>query len=326
MPDPFRPAPAASTRAGLAVPRIGFGTSALGDMPNTYGYSVDEERARATVRAILESPFPLIDTSRLYGFGRSEERIGAAIRDLGGLPAGAVISTKLDRDPDTGRFDGAEARRSLEASLKALGLPRVDILHLHDPEWARDLGEITRPGGAIAELLAMREEGFATAVGLAAGNVEVMMPLLRDFDFDVLITHNRFTLVNGNAEPMMDLAMVRGILVMNAAPYAGGALAKGTAGYKRYVYQEASDAVLAPIRRVEEICDRHGVPPGAAALQFSLRDPRVASTICGVSKPERVAETLAFASHPIPDAVWEELAAVPRSADDPEATRQYDPG
>ncbi|MDH3452928.1 MAG: aldo/keto reductase, partial [Gammaproteobacteria bacterium] len=71
---------------------------------------------------------------------------------------------------------------------------------------------------------------------------------------------------------------------------------------------------------------RHGVPPGAAALQFSLRDARIASTICGVSKPERVEQTLAWAQWPIPDAAWQELLALPRSAEDPEATRDYKPG
>ncbi len=313
-------------RTGVAVPRIGFGTSALGDMPNTYGYSVDEGRARDTVRAILTSPYPFLDTSRLYGLGRSEERVGAAIRDLGGLPADAVISTKLDRDPDTLRFDAAEARRSVEASLKALGLPKVHVLHLHDPEHARDLAEIAGPGGAIEEMFRMKEEGLADAVGLAAGVVDVMMPLIRDFPFDAIITHNRHTLVSANAEAMIELCGARGTAVFNAAPYAGGALAKGTANYNRYVYQEATDEMLAPVRAVEAVCARHGVPAGAAALQFSLRDPRVAATICGVSKPERVAQTLEWAAYPIPDALWQDLAAIPRGTEDPEATRAYDPG
>ena len=93
--------------------------------------------------------------------------------------------------------------------------------------------------------------------------------------------------------------------------------------YQRYVYQEASDEMLDPIRRIEAICAKHKVPPGAAALQFSMRDPRVASTICGVTKPERVQQTLEWASFPIPAAMWEELKALPFSTDDPEATRVY---
>jgi D-threo-aldose 1-dehydrogenase len=313
-------------RTRLAVTRLSFGTSGLGDMPDTYGYGVDTERAKATVRTIFDSPVNFLDTARIYGFGRSEERIGAVIRERGGLPAGFVLSSKLDRDPKTNRFDGARARRSLEETLQALGRDRIHLLHLHDPEHAVSLGEITAPNGAVPELFKMKAEGLVDAVGLAAGRVEVMMPMLRDFDFDAIITHNRFTLTNRNAEPMIDFCRSRGIAVLNAAPYAGGVLAKGSGSYKRYVYQEASDAVLDPVRRIETICARHNVPVGAAALQFSLRDARIDSTICGVSRPERVAETLEWARWPIPEAAWEELLALPFATNDPEATRDYKPG
>ncbi len=317
-----------STRIGrtdLHVPPICFGTTSLSDMPGTYGYGVELERALATVEAILAQPDGFLDTSRNYGSGRSEARIGEAVRAMGGWPAGRIVSTKLDRDMETLRFDGGRARRSLEESLEALGVDRVDILHLHDPEYAGDLAEVTGKGGSLEALMRMKEEGLATAVGLAAGRIDIMMPLLRDWDFDVLITHNRHTLVNRNAEPMIALAVDRGISVLNAAPYASGALAKGSAVHKRYVYQEATPAMLAPIARVEEVCARHGVPPGAAALQFSLRDPRIASTICGVSRPERVAQTLDWAAWDMPQAAWDELMALPYAVEDPEATREYSP-
>ena len=153
-----------------------------------------------------------------------------------------------------------------------------------------------------------------------------MIPLVREWDFDLLITHNRFMLTNRNAEPLMDLAQSRGIRVLNAAPYAGGVLAKGVSKYPRYVYQEASDDMLEPVRQIEAVCVRHGIPMGAAALQFSMRDSRVVSTICGVSKPERVAQTVAWAEWEIPNEVWQELSAIPYSTDDPEATRDYKPG
>ena len=251
--------------------------------------------------------------------------MGAVIKELGGLPPGFVISSKLDRDMETLRFDAARARRSLEESLEALNVDRIQLLHLHDPEHAADLGEITAKGGAIAELFKMKEEGLVDAVGLAAGRIDVMMPILKDWDFDALITHNRFTLTNRNAEPMIALAQERGIAVLNAAPYAGGVLAKGTAEHPRYVYQEASDAMLEPVRKVEAVCARHGVPTGPVALQFSMREPRIASTICGVSKPERVAQTLEWARFEVPQAVWDDLAALPFATDDPEATRVYKP-
>src|SRR5208337_2322681 len=101
-------------RTDLIVTPICFGTSGLGDMPDTYGYGVDAARAEATLRAIFDGPVNFLDTSRIYGMGRSEERIGAAIRERGGLPRGFVVSTKLDRDLRTNRFDAAQARRSLE--------------------------------------------------------------------------------------------------------------------------------------------------------------------------------------------------------------------
>jgi D-threo-aldose 1-dehydrogenase len=309
-------------RTDIMVSRLCFGTSGLGHMPDTYGYGVDEEQGHATVRAILDGPVNFLDTSRNYGHGRSEQRIGRVIRERGGLPKGFVISTKLDRDGETNAFDAARARRSLEESLEALGLDRIDILHLHDPEHARSLEEATGRDGALGELFKMKQEGIVRAIGLAAGPVTMMMPLLREWDFDVLITHNRFTLANRNASEMLDLAASRGIAALNAAPYAGGVLAKGS-GYRRYVYQEATDAMLDPIRRIEEVCDRHGVAPGAAALQFSMRDPRITSTICGVSRPERVTQTIEWAQAPIPDAFWEEIATLPFATDDPEATRDY---
>jgi D-threo-aldose 1-dehydrogenase len=311
---------------GLEVTPLCFGTSGLGDMPDTYGYSVDEERALATLHAIFDSPVNFLDTSRNYGMGRSEERIGRAIRDRGGLPQGFVLSTKLDRDMETGRFDAARARRSLEESLEALNLDRIPLLHLHDPEHARSLDEITGKGGALDELFRMKEEGLAQAVGLAMGRIDIMFPILRDWPFDALISHNRFTLLNRSADEMFDHAKANGIAILNAAPYAGGVLAKGSVRMPRITYQEADHERLEPVRRVEEICARHNVAPGAAALQFSMRDPRITSTVVGVSKAERVAETLAWATAELPEAALAELAELPAARDDPEASRVYRPG
>jgi D-threo-aldose 1-dehydrogenase len=313
-------------KTGLSVSRLCFGLAPLGDMPDTYGYGVSVEQAHATVNAIFDSEVNFIDTSRNYGFGRSEQRIGEVIKERGGIPKGFVISSKLDRDMDTRKFDGARARRSLEESLKALNVDKIQLLHVHDPEYASDLADVTAKDGALAELFRMKEEGLCDAVGLAAGRVDIMMPLMRDWDFDAIITHNRFTLVNRNAEEMMDLAVKRGTAVLNAAPYASGVLAKGSANHKRYVYQEATAEALAPVARVEEVCAKHGIPPGAAALQFSMKDPRVASTIIGISKPERIRQTIEWALHPIPQVAWDDLMALPFEAGDPEATRVYKPG
>ncbi|WP_343079097.1 aldo/keto reductase [Ostreiculturibacter nitratireducens] len=313
-------------KTGLEVTDICFGASALGDMPDTYGYAVDEERARATVRAVFDGPVNFLDTSRNYGFGRSEERIGAVIRERGGLPDGFVLSTKLDRDMETGRFDAARARQSIEESLKALSLDRVQILHLHDPEHARDLKEITREGGALDELFKIKEEGLADAVGLAMGRVDMMFPILRDWPFDTLISHNRYTILNRSADEMFDYAHKAGMAIFNAAPFAGGVLAKGSAAMPRVTYQEADAEALAPVREVEALCAEYGVAPGAAALGFSLRDPRITSTIVGVSKPERVAQTLEWAGASIPEEAWKAFEGFAHSSEDPESNREYKPG
>jgi D-threo-aldose 1-dehydrogenase len=313
-------------KTGLEITEIGFGAGPIGDMPDTYGHSVDEATARATINAIFDSPVNMIDTSRNYGFGRSETRIGAAIRARGGLPKGFVLATKLDRDMDTGRFDGSRARRSFEESLQALGVDRVQILHLHDPEHGADLTEVTRPGGALDELFKIREEGLATAVGLAMGRLDIMLPLVRERPFDILLSHNRFTLLNRSADELFDYAHEHGIAVLNGAPYAGGVLAKGSAQFPKITYQAVDDARLEPVRRIEAVCARHSIAPGAAALQFSMRDPRIASTVVGVSQVGRVAQTLEWAKADIPAKARRDLNALRFSANDPEAERVYVPG
>lgn len=305
---------------GHSISPLTFGTAGLGDMPDTYGYSVEEERARSTVRAVFDSPVNAMDTSRNYGFGRSEERIGAVIRERGGLPEGFVLSTKLDRDMETGRFDAARVRQSVEESLSTLGLDRIPLLHLHDPEYARDLDEITRVGGALDELFKLKDEG------LAMGRLDIMEPILRDRPFDALISHNRYSLLNRVTGKMFADARRRGIAVLNAAPYAGGVLAKGATKMPRITYQEADENALAPVRRIEALCVQSGVAPGAAALQFSMTDPLVTSTLIGVSKPERVAQTLAWAATDIPVELATTLRDMDHSAEDPESSRMYRPG
>ena len=84
--------------------------------------------------------------------------------------------------------------------------------------------------------------------------------------------------------------------------------------------------MLRPVFEVERICAKYDIPPGAAALQFSMRDRRVTSTVCGISKPERIAQTIAWSQHAIPQAAWDELESLVFTRDDPEATRDYLPG
>lgn len=311
---------------GLTVTPLCFGTTTLGDMPDTYGYGVDEERAREALHAIFDGPVNFLDTSNNYGFGRSEQRVGDALRERGGLPEGFVLSTKADRDMETGRFDGDRVRQSVDESLNRLGLDHIPLLHLHDPEYAADPDEVTRSGGALDTLFKLKEEGIAQAVGLAMGRLDLMEALLRDRPFDALISHNRFSILNRSADGLFDDAHARGIAILNAAPYAGGVLAKGSSDMPRITYQPASTEELEPVRAVEAVCGKHGVASGAVALQFSMRDPRVTSTLIGVSKAERVAQTLDWANQPISNEVWADIEALPYGVNDPEENRDYKPG
>ncbi|MBD3625838.1 MAG: aldo/keto reductase [Rhodobacteraceae bacterium] len=313
-----------AARLPFDVAAVCFGTSPLGSMPDTYGYEVSEAQARDAINDMFDLNPSFIDNSRKYGMGRSEERLGAVIRERG-LPEHCVLATKLDRAWEDNRLDAARARQSVEESLDALGLDSLHILHLHDPEYCRDLDEITGPGGALEELFRMKEEGLVQAVGLAMGKLDLMTKLLPDWEFDALVSHNRFTLLNREADRMFSDAHARGIAIFNAAPYCGGVLARGSAKSTMITYQEASDEDMAPVRAIEEICAEHDVPLGAAALQFSMRDPRVTSTICGISKPERVAQTVDWATYAIPQAAWDALMALPYSTEDPEANREYKP-
>ena len=127
-------APRTLGRTGLRVTPVCVGGGPLGSMPGLFGYDVSAERGTATALAALRGPFNFLDTSAGYSDGDSERRIGAAVRELGGLPDGFVLATKVDRDMDTGDFSGSQVRRSFEASLERLGVDRVPLLHLHDPE------------------------------------------------------------------------------------------------------------------------------------------------------------------------------------------------
>jgi D-threo-aldose 1-dehydrogenase len=112
-----------------------------------------------------------------------------------------------------------------------------------------------------------------------------------------------------------------GVAVVNAAPYGSGMLAKGPDVYARYAYQDAPPLLVERTRKLAAVCQEYGVPLAAAALQFSMRDPRVTTTVVGMTKPERVAQTVALASHPIPTELWPALDAVGFDAEDPEANR-----
>ena len=242
------------------------------------------------------------------------------LREQHGLPPRYVLATKADRDLKTGDFSGDQIQRSVERSLKLLGLDTIQIMHLHDPEHAR-FEDIMAKGGAVDVLLKLKEQGVIGHLGMAGGPVDLMIRYIQTGVFEAVITHNRYTLLNRSAAPLLDKASQLGIAVLNAAPYGSGILAKGPDAYPRYAYQEADAVMVDRVRKMDAICQKHKVPLAAAALQFSMRDPRITSTILGVSRVERLAQTLELAHTPIPNEVWPLLDAVGYTMDDPEATR-----
>ena len=291
---------------GLQVSAIGAGGGPLGSMPATFGRDVPAADGIATVGAVLASDITLLDTSNGYGGGESERRIGAALAAAGGVPDGFVLATKVDPD-DNGRFDAARVRRSVEESLGRLGVDRVDLLHLHDPEFSLTFEEAMAAGGPVAELERIRDEGIAGHLGVAGGDIALMRRFVETGRFEVLLTHNRYTLVDRSAEETIDVAHRRGVAVINAAVLGGGILAVGATRSDHYAYRPASAATLAAIAAIEELCADYGVPLAAAALQFSLRDQRISSTLVGFSRPDRVAETLHLAAADIPADLWDRV-------------------
>jgi D-threo-aldose 1-dehydrogenase len=288
---------------GLRVSAVCAGGSPLGSMPQLYGQEVSTEQAVATVRALLDSPIRTIDTSNGYSDGDSERRIGQALAEAGGIPQDVVVITKVDpRDRD---YSGERVRASVAESRERLGLDHLPLVHLHDPEFFA-FEEITRPGGAVDTLVELRESGQVGAIGLAGGQVQVMARYLELGVFDVLLVHNRWTLLDRSAEDLLRTAEDAGLGLINAAVYGGGLLAGGGAG-RMYGYRPAPPEVLEAVDRMRVVCERHGTDLRTAALQFSLRDPRFATTVVGMGRPERVEQTVRAASAVLPDALWPEL-------------------
>lgn len=292
--------------ADLTVSSICMGGSPLGGMPLTYGYDVEAEAAIDLVETAFNSPIRFLDTSNGYSEGESERRIGEAIRRRGGLPNDYVLATKVDPDFATGDYSGERVRASAQESLKRLDLEKFQLLHLHDPEWI-SFEEAMAPGGPVETLVALKNEGVTDYIGVAGGLVSEITKYVETGLFDVLLTHNRYTLLSREAETLIDAASARGMGVINAAPYGGGMLVKGPQATTKYAYVTANEDVLKRAHAIHAACNRFEVPLAAAALQFSVRDPRIHSTVVGMSQASRIQQTIDYLSVSIPDELWDEL-------------------
>jgi len=308
-------------RTALEVTRLGLGTAPLGGlfMP------VSEERFTATVERAWELGLRLFDTAPLYGKGTAETRLGAA---LAGRPRNEyVLSTKVGRllrpdappDPETLRglwhdapalnpsFDFSEegVLRSFSESLERLGLDRIDIALIHDP----DDHDEQALAGAYPALERLRSEGVIGAVGVGANHVDVLCRFARETDVDCFLVAGRYTLLDHVAlQQLLPLCVDRGIAVIAGGVYNSGILANPRAG-ATFNYEPASHELVARALRLQGVCERHGVPLSAAAIQFPLAHPAVAAVVTGAASMAELEENVEYARFPVPAGLWAELQA-----------------
>lgn len=289
---------------GPLVSRLCLGTSAwsravdAGDPARLLDQVFEDQASSPSVT--------FIDTSNEYSGGLSEKIIGEAIRRHGGVPAGLVIQTKLDRDVVTGDFSGDRMLRSLDESLERLGLESFPMLFLHDPEHISFEAGMA-DGGPVAALVEMKRTGIAHQIGISGGPVGLLEQYVDTGLFDAVITHNRYTLVDRSAARLVQKSAERGIAVLNAAVYGGGALAKWPAAAEKYAYAPVKLEVAQSIAAMGAACQHYGIPLAAAALQWSTRNPQITSSIFGVFSAAQLAETIAMDALYIPGELWDEL-------------------
>jgi D-threo-aldose 1-dehydrogenase len=315
-------APARLGRTDLTVTRLGIGLAPIGGMYRPVG----DEAAIATVDRAWERGLRLFDTAPLYGYGLSERRTGASLRKR--PRDGFVLATKVGRLLEPGgsdvqehwpeavvtglapRFDFSYAAtyRSLEESLDRLGLDRVDVLHIHDPDdhFAEALEGSYR---ALAEL---RAKGVIGAI--SAGMNQSAMParFIREAGepgFDCFMLAGRYTLLDQSGlDDLLPLAAERGIGIMAAGVYNSGLLGNPSPK-SHYDYSAPPQPLLDKALAIKAVCERHGVPLRAAAIQFALGHPAVTTIVIGARSPEQLDDNVDMFEFPIPGALWADLKA-----------------
>ncbi|WP_030888022.1 aldo/keto reductase [Streptomyces sp. NRRL F-5053] len=313
--------------------RLGFGTAPLGNMFR----AIPDEDARATVEAAWDQGIRYYDTAPFYGAGLAEERLGQV---LSGKPRDSyVLSSKVGRvildeheteTPDFGEKGGlfehgnpnkvlhewtADAtERSIEGSLRRLGVDRLDIVWVHDitqdfhgDAWIQKFEEART--GAFRVLSRLRDEGVIKAWGLGVNKTEpIELTLALDEPQpDGFLLAGRYTLLDHAhaLQRLLPLAQEQGVDMVVGGPYSSGVLAGGT----NFEYQQAPPEIVERVRKLTELTDKHGISIKAAALQFSLAHPASAAVIPGATRPSRIAEDTAALAENVPAAFWSDLRA-----------------
>jgi D-threo-aldose 1-dehydrogenase len=304
-------------RTGLKVTRLGLGTAPLAGLYR----EVREADALATLEAGWDAGLRFFDTAPLYGYGNGEIRTGKVLR---GKPRSEfTLATKVgrllraDAPPDPHQdfhgtppvnpvfdfsYDGV--MRSVEESRERLGIERIDILHIHDP----DHHYFDALHGAYRALDELRAKGVIGAVGAGMNQAEMLTRFAEEADFDCFLLAGRYTLLEQAAlDSFLPLCVRRNIAVIIGGPFNTGILATGAIAGATYNYRPATEAVRERVRSIESVCREHGVALASAALQFPLHHPAVASVIPGARSAGEVAANVATLEAPIPPALWQAL-------------------
>ncbi len=311
----------------LPVMRLGLGGAPLSGMvlaDGLYGGSAHDEAVRVIKRA-YELGIRYFDTAPLYGSGRSEARF----RDgLAGVPRDSfVISTKIGRvlDPAPGgdlstdnpdrlpelipvdSWTRSDVKRSIEESLERLGMDRIDIIYLHDPD-QQEFGEQQANDEAFPALIELREEGTVKAIGCGMNIWEMPARFVRRFDLDIILLAGRYTLLDhsGLAE-FLPLCVERNVKVAIGGPYNSGILARDLDGPVSFNYEPAPPELIDRARQLTAICKRNSVDLKAAALQFVLAHPAVATVIPGAQTVGELEQNVGLVEKHIPSSLWREM-------------------
>lgn len=315
-------------KTGVAVSSLGFGGAAIG---NLYAETGDDQ-VRECLHAAYDAGVRYFDTAPMYGHGLSEHRIGEALRQK---PRDSfVLSTKVGRMlrpvpaeavgesifpgclPFACIFDYSydAVMRSIEDSLQRLGFNRIDIVLLHDVEAATHGAEDAERyfhqamAGGYRALEKLRSEGTIGAIGCGGNEWQAAERLARAGDFDCFLLAGRYTLLEQTSlDSFLPYCEERNISVIIGGPYNTGILATGAVPGAYFDYAPAGPEILEKVRRIETICRDHDVPLAAAALQFPLHHPAVASVIPGSRSVEELRRNLGNMAVAIPDGLWRDL-------------------
>jgi D-threo-aldose 1-dehydrogenase len=302
----------------VEVTRLGLGLAPLGGLYTAVG----DGQAHATIERAWELGVRFFDTAPLYGSGLSERRAGHVLR---AKPRDQfTLSTKVGRRLEPGGGDDQESwaeptslapvwdftadgtRRSYSESLERLGLDRVDVLHIHDPDDHFD----EALAGALPALRDLRRDGRVGAISAGMNQAPMLADFVRTGDLDCVLLAGRYTLLDQSGlADLLPLCADRGVSVIVGGAFNSGVLAdpEGAAGTATYNYAPAPPDVLARARAMRDVCGRHGVPLRAAALRFPFGHPAVASVLVGARSASEAFDAVAMLSVDIPGQLWRDL-------------------